>query len=318
MTKLKSFNQVEKELSRLYEEKGEANRACLFNLVVWAPTTERGKYLSLLVDKVAEKFPCRLIFITLTDTAKAKLEIDVSVNLKPNVACDLIEITIPHAEKEKVPFLIFPHLLPDLPMYLLWGQDPTIKNELYNILLPHCSRVIFDSVCLKSLSSFAKDILPKDKTNLRDVNWTLLSGWRSIISRTLDTVEKANTLKKATSIEIIHKGESTLQSDLLMGWFISKLNLSPKIFKSTSKEGDGYEGDILSLTLTTPEVEFTFIRNKHKVAIHVSNDTTCELPQLLPLTHIQRGFSFWRELLFEPFSIDYVKTLQAIQKIHHG
>lgn len=265
---ISSIDEIEKELNRLYEAKGEACRASLFNLVVWAS----------VLPPLTENFPCRLILITKTD--RPKLEIEVSIK----GMCDLIEIHTPESELKKLPFLILPLLLPDLAIYLLWGD--TEKNGLYEMLAPHATRILTDS----------------------NITWSLITGWRRVIARALDNHDASN----ASSIEIRYNEGTNDQARFLKAWLISKLALSPAIFTLTPSSGEGLPGDILSLDIRTPTYEVSLVRKKSQVLYHFSTHEACELPQTFPLTHITRGFNFWRELLFEPLSPDYLPTLRYL------
>lgn len=303
VSRLESIEGVEKELSRLYEEKGEACRASLFNFLVWAPSLERAGYLHELVEPLTEKFPCRVIFIT--KTLGPKLEIEVSINVKPAVACDLIEIRAPEKEIHKLPYLILPQFLPDLPIYLLWGQDPTLKSHLYELLFPYATRILFDSACVNNLQNLKQN--PHEK--LRDLNWSLISGWRQVISRLLDTPDKLQAAKKGTHVTITYHEGSSIQAHFLKSWLIAKLKMAPERFILTPSALEGSNGDLLSLELATPLYHFSLLRRNHQLVAHISTEQACELPQNFPLTHVKRGFNFWRELLFEPRSQDYLEML---------
>ena len=310
--KLESIDQVEKALTRLYEGKREACRASLFNLVVWAPSAECGRYLHQLVGPLTEKFPCRIIFMTLSDIPK--IEIDVSINLKPNMACDLIEIAVPKAELDKLPFLLLPHFLPDIPIVLLWGQDPTLKSELYETLFPYATRVIFDSGSVENLDKFATHLIEHPEAKLRDINWSLLTGWRQTLSRIFDAPENLPKVQKATSVTILYCQGSAVQTQLLKGWLKSKYNLSSTLFNFAAHAEGGLPGDVLSFDLITGQetgdFQFSFLRKDNQVLFHMMTSEACEIPQSLPLNNVGRGFHFWRQLLFEPASKDYPQALK--------
>ena len=71
-----------------------------------------------------EKFPSRVIFLTADRQSKAdELSADVSV-IESDVVCDWIEIRATEKTIEKIPFVVLPHLLTDLPIYVVWGEDP--------------------------------------------------------------------------------------------------------------------------------------------------------------------------------------------------
>lgn len=313
MINLTSFRDLESELSRLYEKIGDTSRSSLFNLVVWCPSLDKQEHLRILSDKITEKFPCRLFFMVQSPDVKS-IEIKVSVNMKPNIACDFIEVIFSEKDAERIPSLILPHLIPDLPLYLLWGKDPTHKNALYDALTPFATRIIYDSNCVKSLSSFAKTFTQKPDAKLRDVNWTLLTGWRDLFNRTFESSEKLDALSNSKVI-IKHKGECSIQAQFMMGWLEYRLNCGKEAFSfEEDKMPDVIAGDVTSIMIITPKNEtFSFLRSGKQALIHISTEEFCQMPLIYPLKHVQRGFSFWRELLFEPVSTDYVITLQHLK-----
>jgi hypothetical protein len=59
-------------------------RASLFNLIVVCPDNERSVYLNQITQKVIERFPCRVIFIQISDHLKAgdlKVEVTATTNV---------------------------------------------------------------------------------------------------------------------------------------------------------------------------------------------------------------------------------------------
>lgn len=315
MITLKSFKDLENELTKLYTDKGGASRASLFNFVIWTPTVGRQNYLRHLVDKVTERFPCRLFFVIQTPDKSGPLQIKVSVNLKPSMASDFIEILAPEEDIKKIPSLILPHLIPDLPLYILWGEDPSNNNPLFSALEPHATRIIYDSSCVQCLSHFAKTTLEQPDKNLRDVNWTVLTGWRNLISRTLDTPKKNKETKTTTLVSIEYKGENSVQARFLMAWLIAKYGIDSKAFSFSSKEGEGIEGDVLSCVINSPKESISIVRNNKQALTKISTEEFCQLPQIYPLLHAQRGFTFWREILFEPNSPDYSMMLHTLREL---
>ena len=107
-------------------------KASLFNFVVYAPDEKREKYLRSLVDLIIGRFPCRVLFVRALLTEK-KDQFDASANQlrEGPIVCDFIEITASGQHLAQVPFYILPHLAPDRPVFLLWGQDPTLDSHIF-------------------------------------------------------------------------------------------------------------------------------------------------------------------------------------------
>jgi hypothetical protein len=94
-------------------------RASLFNLLVVAPKNQRADYVRTITLKVLERFPSRVIFTTI-DKNLSNDSLNASVSLIPgasyDVVCDFIELEASKQAQGKIPFVILPHLLPDLPL----------------------------------------------------------------------------------------------------------------------------------------------------------------------------------------------------------
>src|SRR3990167_10302416 len=87
---------IEAQLMKIWEELSkEKTRACLFNLIVVNRLSERTDYIRNIVQKVSEKYPCRVLFITLDPTSTTSyLKTAVSVVGSGTIACDYIDIGV--------------------------------------------------------------------------------------------------------------------------------------------------------------------------------------------------------------------------------
>ncbi|HAB99095.1 MAG TPA: hypothetical protein DCE71_04665 [Parachlamydiales bacterium] len=105
-----SPDQIEKQLQSIWEALVKENkmRASLFNLIVYTHLSARTDYFRSIVQKVIEKFPCRILFISFDpDTSQSYLKTAVSVVTpsqgETTIACDNIDIGVAGSEIEKVP-----------------------------------------------------------------------------------------------------------------------------------------------------------------------------------------------------------------------
>jgi len=204
---------IEQRLNDLWKAEDSKNlvRACLFNLIIVSQKKEQSNYFQDLIKGVVGRFPCRIIFITY-DTASNEGKLDVNVRAEMvgatglKIACELIEIQVSGMEEEKkIPFLILPNIVPDLPVYLLWTQDPSKSAELLSFLKNYISKVIFDAegaLNLKSFSQGVLDLVQKYSISVGDINWTALKGWRKIIASLFSEKECLVQLSRMKLIKI--------------------------------------------------------------------------------------------------------------------
>lgn len=207
---------IEKEFARLRKNAEESKQmiACLFTLVIFAHEPKRSASLKDLIDNIIAKFPCRLIFIEADlDSNKKYFDVQVStvmsgyVQSKSTIACDQILIRTSKDQLFRVPYLIIPHLEPDLPVFLLWGQNPFEENEIFPMLRSYASRVIFDSECSDNLNLFCKEMLTGADSlgiDIMDINWALISNWRDMLQQLFSGPEMIKQLRECQSLVITY------------------------------------------------------------------------------------------------------------------
>ena len=90
---------IQEELNRIWEslETTNTTRACLFNLIFYTKKTYRAAYIQRLAQAVIEKFPARVIFITVDTASKEdalKTQVSILTSNKGvyDVACDFINL----------------------------------------------------------------------------------------------------------------------------------------------------------------------------------------------------------------------------------
>lgn len=348
---------ITQALSKLHEtqkQKKATTQASLFTLIIYVHEEQRRKYLREIVQNVIEKYPCRIIFITADrdpESSHFHVEVSAAENNKGGVliCCDQINIEVGHKYIKRVPFLILPHIITDLPVYLLWGQDAVCENEVLPTLEKLADRLIFDAECTSNLKNFSQKILEKSKSldlELLDINWGLTSSWREILSQVFYLPEHLQQLVKSKSINIIYNclrsdwiQQPEVQSIYIEAWMATRLGWQldsmirqngERLFTYTGKESDIqiklvpklYEdlppGGIVSFSLHSVE-GYHFLLERHptqpKVTINCSSEVMCELPYSLPQKDTRRGFTFMTEVFYSIPSHHYIEVLEHINKI---
>lgn len=298
-------------------------KAALFNLIVYTETEKRVPYFRSVVDSIIEKFPCRILFIR-GDSFGGESIFRVEKTLRTNgvVSCDQIDIHATGKHLKEVPFFILPHLAPDLPIAMLWGEDPTKESAVFSEILGSTERLIIDAESIGDLEAFAKrmakhsDSLPYA---LIDMHWARIAGWRHVMATVFDTASKLELLKEATEIQIVYnnrKADAFTHPEIgalyLRAWLTARLKCSH--FKL---EGRPFE------TLGAATIAELHVRSKKGSEFHLTRSDqaprsirvtqstleTCNLPFTLPLTLGATGPSFIKELLYAPPSPHYFEML---------
>lgn len=353
-------NQIESELERIWDSLKETNkmRACLFNLIIYSKKDQRLHYLDTIIQKVIQKFPSRVIFITHDEKGSYDdLKINVSIMTaeegENEIICDLIEIAASQKDHPLIPFVILPHLLPDLPIYLVHADDPSEKDPI-SLKIEHLvNRIIFDSEATTNLPMFATSVLlhrEQTKAEVADLNWARMEGWRLLIAHVFRAEEDLNLLKHATTIHIHYNSvisenlcHTNIQSIYLQGWIASQLGWK---FQKVTKEKEVlsffYETDhfpvvvflhpsqmeeipsgrIISVIIETNK-EYTFtlkrkIESPYQVLIEKSSLEFCSIPTYFILDKNLTGQSLVKEICHKGTSEHYLHLLTLLSTIKDG
>jgi glucose-6-phosphate dehydrogenase assembly protein OpcA len=197
---------IDAELKRatLAAEGKQSVRASLFTLILYVNEGSRAEHFKNLIEKVIAKFPCRVITITATQTSGLKTGVTITSIGSSNIYCEQISLSFSKEFANRVPFLVVPHLLSDLPVHLLWTEDPQKENALFQDLAKWSTRILFDANCTHNLCGFGQSVLHlfQKGHDVRDLDWSLLSSWRHVLAQTFHDERALKTLKEASEIKI--------------------------------------------------------------------------------------------------------------------
>jgi len=347
---------IDQQLNHLWKTLAVNNklRACLFNLVVYVDDSVRAAYFRNLVQLVIKKFPCRILFVeTEPHSTFDRLEAEVSAvssgDIQHSFACDQIAIRAAGKAVEKIPFILYPHILPDLPVHILWGGDPKAENGLLNKLLPISDRIIFDRESDKDPIKFAQAMLMQIESlrlEVSDVNWARLRRWRDAFIHIFHTEERLTTLEKAREITITYNSRlcsggiiNVMQATYLQAWistqlgwsFVKKNESNGNLFffyttphgqcviKIGSKFIDELSpGAIINFELSSHNDHHLFVsRNKHSrvIKIESSSPEKCEIPVELLLSASSGDLMMMREILFDSAGEHYKAMLENLARM---
>lgn len=343
-------SEIEGELLRIWDELAKANkmRAGLFNLIVFNKFSSRTDYFRTIVQKIIDRFPCRVLFISHDpDPSKSYLKTAISV-IAPEgqnaIACDNIDIGVAGPEWERVFSLVLPHIEPDLPVYLLWADDPASNHPLFEKLCSLAHRVIFDSEssdCLYDFGETALQLKRVKEMDIADLNWARLEGWRDLLASTFDDKNRLRDLNDIAEIRIVFNALPTeffchlkIQSMYLLSLFACRL--SWKLKSAEEKEGAFYfefengikaiieptiwetlgSGTVIAIEIKTKsETCYSLARMpqaKHQVAIQIVSLERCDLPIRYMLGKTASGQSLVREIFQQGTSAFFLEALQQL------
>jgi len=325
--------------------------ASLFNLIIYTNEPHRSSFMRGMVLKVMEKFPCRIIFIEeKRGEAGDLLKIDTSNAVFEQggeaIACDLITIETTPSRIERVPFVVIPNLVPDLPIYLLWGQDPTVENPIFKPLQKIACKLIFDSESTDNLYAFCKKMLHYMDHNTHesmDTQWAALSSWRDIIIQVFDSEARIGILRNSRKLRISYNTSTNalfhhplVRSLFLQAWIAARMGWH---YQSSTRDNARFiihyqgpagevevqlipesrpelnPGRIFSFYTESGEGEVTDIKRlpeQSKVVVKISKADACDMPYVLPIKDLFKSSTFMREVFYRRCSSHYHQMLRNI------
>jgi glucose-6-phosphate dehydrogenase assembly protein OpcA len=345
---------IEAELHRIWASLAETKRmrACLFTLIIWAGPRE--KYFQEVATRLLETFPCRLMFLSEDadnpDALKVSVEAASSGAGSDAVACDRINVRIGERARQRVPSLLLPHLVPDLPIYLVWGEDPALRGEFFESLRPWAQKLIFDSEMTSGLQRFAQKLIglrAMAGQDIADLNWVRTDPWRALLSRTFQDPAHLQSLLGASTIKIRYNActgvfcrFTTAQAIYLQAWLASELRWSggsydtierhqriccttmvgDVVFLILPEERTGVpEGQISGVEITCRDgTMFNFSRQDAPgfvTDVHVETQDSCEMPTRMVRTVFERGHSLATEMLAPGTSPHFMEMLYWLARI---
>jgi glucose-6-phosphate dehydrogenase assembly protein OpcA len=325
---------IQAELTRVWDSLEGTNkiRACLFNLIVFTQKNERVPYIRTIVQKVIERFPSRVIFITVDknskeDLLKASVSVMTGAKGAYDIVCDLIEIEATRTTQDKIPFILLPNFIADLPIYLLWADDPCRDNPITAELENWATRIIFDSETTDNLSRFATTVVESKSqsgSDIADLNWARTESWRELLASTFHSPERIEQLQRTKKLSITYNSHETeffchtkTQALYLQSWLCSLLNWPKSRVELTSEKNSLLPpGTIISMDLITTQGEhFSFCRapaSPHQINMILSTPEKCEIPSKYIFTKSQSGLSLVNEIYQSGTSEHFLKCLSML------
>jgi glucose-6-phosphate dehydrogenase assembly protein OpcA len=343
---------IQNALDKIWEsyETTNTTRASLFNLIFYTKKGARAAYVEKLASRVVEKFPSRILLITMDDNAtddflKAEVAIFSSKQGEYDVACDYIHFEAGGAARERLFYVLLPHILPDLPIYCAWSTDPNQDDPLLLQLDPLVSRLIFDSEATEDLPRFAANLLEHcTHTDVADLNWARIEDWRALLSMVFQAPEHLQEIAKTKTLALAYNAQESqffcrtrIQAIYLQAWIASALKWEYKETKENdlftyqtasgpvevaltavqnSKLPPGLILDVTIESRTGRTYEFKRdLEEIHRIFLTAHDEKQCELPAQYIFPKAESGHSLVKEITHRGTSKHFFGVLKLLQSM---
>lgn len=196
-----------------------------------------------VISELASFHPCRALLMAGDKNAPARdIELYVSSfcagqkgSDSRNLCCEQITLTAQGGFVSELPSAAVPLLVPDLPVFLWWRDQPGAEERVFSQLCVAADRVVIDSADFKDPASdfaaLAQFIKRKgdEAVVLSDLNWARLTPWRSSLANFYDVGDYRSELDQITEVQISFVAETpkaspvSSQALLIVGWLASRL-----------------------------------------------------------------------------------------------
>ncbi len=235
-----SVAQIENQLREVWRELGEQHtndghavtRVCTLTLVSYGGTSEHAKRIRSAVPSIFEQHPARAITIE-ADGAADELSAWVSAVCLPSTSdkeqmcCEQITLNVGEHMRQRLPSLVFPFVVSDLPMFVWYPGPLNLESNVHNQLFAHSDRWIVDSNDFADpLGDLAKlnGLIKSDPSvAVSDMTWVRLTTWRTTFAQIFDAQDMQTTLDTIDSVTIA-TGSHPAAELLSLGWLASRLN----------------------------------------------------------------------------------------------
>lgn len=326
---------------------------CLFNIIFYVESEAAAVIFQKYLGSLKKKFPCRSILLIeepgkSEDSISSFLNKEASDDLKPKAACDDIIIKFSGKMRERIPFLIFSYLVGDLPIYLIWEQDPSKKNPILFSLKDIATKIVFDPAMALHIKEFSRSVLThseKVKCGVTDFAWFSIQNWREVFKNIFNSPEKVDALFHATVIKIHYnrKERGHLRTEsaalYLQAWIAAVLNwkvrdveiieeniriryerfIHDTIVWLIPEKTDQEEGLITSVEIEScHQSHFLLKKNQreNKITVWISSENSCEIPDHFSFAEPTKEQLVLNELFWRGTSVHYQDMLQVLYHTH--
>lgn len=250
---------IERELTDLWKQAGHGEdgeegdavtRTCVLNLIVLTSSYQASHQANTTIVQLMASHPHRA-FVVIAGEQAASLQAWVQAHCqapgagRAQVCCEQITIEAPTPAHARVPGVVLPLLLPDVPIMLWHRHGEPFDDQLFTRLGELCDRLIVDSATFANpqagLARMAA--LIDSDTAVSDLSWGRLTPWRELIAQFFDASAMLPHLGEIAHVTVEYEASPNTPDDrsqalLLIGWLASRLGWRPIAASAAAETGN--------------------------------------------------------------------------------
>ena len=215
-------------------------RACVLSLVAYAPGDGVARHISEVLAQVSGRHPSRsIVIVAESGTGAPLLQAAISAHCQiapeggKQVCSEQITLRASGPAVGELHSTVVSLLVPDLPVFLWWHEEPSLESHLFQELLETSDRLVVDSAdfapesAASSLAALQR-LAREGTVAVSDLNWSRLNHWRELVAQFFDTPPARQHLDRLKSVNVevapVRGSEpGFIEGLLLVGWLASRL-----------------------------------------------------------------------------------------------
>jgi glucose-6-phosphate dehydrogenase assembly protein OpcA len=249
------------------------SRTNVVALVVWCGTGQLADEAADAVSTLSHNRPSRAIVLE-PDPAADEVSADESVfcALPPDrkgpvlVCSEVVRLRGP-ARVGALASMARSLLLPDLPLFLLWLDEPDWDHADARGLLGSASRLVVDSQRHPQALDAVAQLVRGEAPYVSDLSWTKITGWRELVAQLFDPPGHLALLPRLDRIAVRYVEGSDSQARLMGGWLHSRGARSARVELQPVARDDMRAGSLIGVELGVDDLVLSVDRPHEGVAV---------------------------------------------------
>lgn len=256
-------------------------RALTLNVIAIAEAGD-AEALRDITEQLQRHMPCRAFLLLVDDNAE-----DECAELLATTRChgpirdivlEQIVLRVRSRDLDRVPGLLRPLILDDLPSHLYWAMPWPGNEQSFDTLAKLCQHAIVDS---SRFGNPARElpILKQRReagAQLTDLSWLRVQPWRRALA---EAFEQLTWEPDAPVKGLIRHGKTARATSILLAdWLHERLSATIAMEPDGHADSIGPDHVTLQVALRTGTIDIVIDLGGENLVTHVSNESHCYLP----------------------------------------